>query len=344
MRSVFLILSFILSVCPGHAQHPDYGDTSFWWSHPEMKDNADYQPGGSICEAQNTAKADVFYIHPTTYYRGTRPNPRWNNQSVERLTKVIMLNQASVFNASCKIYAPKYRQVILRLMLDKKDTSRIRALDTAYSDVRAAFLTYLEKWNNGRPIVIAGHSQGSYLAQRLLQEFFENKPLANQLVAAYIPGYPMAEDVFDNQFRDLGVCTEKDQTGCLLPWQTVSYKMDGDYLRKNILLYIDGDHVFNDGFKLVCVNPLSWDTTSIRVDADDNPGSLAPFMRHQQFEIPEKGICDAQIVNGFVKVSELKDLSFNSTGGNYHIHDYGLFWSSVRENVALRVDAYLKSH
>jgi len=57
-------------------------------------------------------------------------------------------------------------------------------LELAYQDVKTAFEYYLKNWNQDRPIIIASHSQGSVHAQRLLKEFFEDKPLAKQLVAA----------------------------------------------------------------------------------------------------------------------------------------------------------------
>jgi alpha-beta hydrolase superfamily lysophospholipase len=62
-------------------------------------------------------------------------------------------------------------------------------VDLAYADVKAAFQYYLAHYNEGRPIIIAGHSQGTAHATRLLHEFFEHDPkLRRQLVAAYLIG------------------------------------------------------------------------------------------------------------------------------------------------------------
>ena len=65
-----------------------------------------------------------------------------------------------------------------------KDTSKAgKAFDFAYEDIKKSFEYYLQHYNNGRPIIIASHSQGTTHALRLLKEFFENKPL--QLVAVW---------------------------------------------------------------------------------------------------------------------------------------------------------------
>ena len=63
-----------------------------------------------------------------------------------------------------------------------------KAGEIAYDDIRRAFIYYLNNFNNGRPIIIAGHSQGAYHCKTLLKEFFDGKELQNQLVAAYLPG------------------------------------------------------------------------------------------------------------------------------------------------------------
>jgi hypothetical protein len=43
--------------------------------------------------------------------------------------------------------------------------------------VKTAFLYYLQHYNNGRPIIIASHSQGATHGKRLLKEFFDGKEL-----------------------------------------------------------------------------------------------------------------------------------------------------------------------
>lgn len=348
MRLLLPVWILLLHMWPmaAMAQDDDYTSFDLWWAHPEKSDFADHVPGGPFEDRQDTAMADVFYLHPTTFYRGFSTNATLHNASVERLTNVVVLNQATVFNGSCRVFAPKYRQTILKEFMLKNDTSRVAAFNIAYADVKNAFETYLKTWNNGRPIVIAGHSQGSYLAQRLLADYFEGKPLFDKLVVAYIPGYPLLKEAFDDQFRQIRFSQKPDDIGCIVAWQTVHKKTiekQTDQLDGRLLLYHNGGHRFiQSGDSLACTNPLSWYTDSIPIPYNYNPGSLVAVTRPGHMPIPQKAICDATVKEGKVAISHLRDQAFNSTGGNYHIHDYGLFWVSIRENVDLRVRRYLE--
>eukprot|EP00392_Amoebophrya_sp_AT5.2_P002584 g2589.t1 len=104
-------------------------------------------------------------------------------------TEWYITTDASVFNGQCRVFAPKFRQATWAFTW-KRESGR-KALEFAYGDVRRAFLAFLEEnktRNTGstrRPIVTASHSQGSILHTMLLQEFFEGKPLKQNLVAAY---------------------------------------------------------------------------------------------------------------------------------------------------------------
>ena len=101
-----------------------------------------------------------------------------------------ILYQASVFNLHCRVFAPRYRQAHIQNFYSSDTSKSKAAFEQAYNDIKTAFEYYLAHYNQGRPIIIAGHSQGAFLSERLLKEFFENKPLQKQLVAAYIIGWP----------------------------------------------------------------------------------------------------------------------------------------------------------
>ncbi len=339
------ILFLLLLATSIVAQDIDYTSNENWWARPDMNDFADHVPMGPFYDRQDSAKADVFFIHPTTYYRGLSANASLKNQTSSRLTNVVLLNQATVFNGSCRVFAPKYRQTILKEFMLKDDTGRVSYFDIAYSDIRIAFETYLKEFNNGRPVVIAGHSQGSYLAQRLLADYFENKPLYDQLVVAYIPGYPLPESNFGTLYKQIKTCNIPNETGCIATWQTMNYEGTfrfNDRLDGRLLVYTSSGHRFlTADDSLACTNPLSWRSDQVTIPTDSNPGSLISVTRPGHMPEPKKEVCDATVWKGKAVVTELKDLSFNSTGGNYHIHDYGLFWVSIRRNVAYRIENHL---
>ncbi len=95
---------------------PDYSKLKYWAALPFERDGADKTPRG-YTDNQETAKADVFYIHPTTYHGSSSDSLGWNAQLDDWNSKHYVDDfhiplEASVFNGSCKVYAPYYRQVI----------------------------------------------------------------------------------------------------------------------------------------------------------------------------------------------------------------------------------------
>lgn len=292
---------------------PDYSEPYYWSCRPGKEDFADITPPGSSLEQQSTATVDVFFIHPTTFNGQLAWNA--NVQDVElnaRTDEWSIKHQASVYNASCKVYAPRYRQMVFGGFFGEDTSSRIKALDLAYSDVKAAFEYYLKHDNQGRPIVIGAHSQGSVHGIRLMKEFFDGKPLADRLVAAYLPGWPFTTSTFD----ELPVCERPDQTGCVMGWAT--WKKGA--IPESIETFYKN---------AVVVNPISWTTGTTYASPDLHKG----FLNAKYKKIKAQHI-DAQIYKGILwvsspfAVSPIKD---------YHIGDYNLFWLDIRENVALRV-------
>lgn len=195
---------------------PDYNRLDYWAAHPWKKDLSDSVPK-PLRSQQRDSLADVFFIHPTTY-TGIKNgwNADINNTMLNAETDYsTILYQSSVFNQHCRGFAPRYRQAhISAFFTNAKEASD--AFDTAYSDLKRAFEFYLQHYNHDRPIIIAGHSQGGKMALRLLQDFFDGKPLQKKLVAAYIVGWPIPQ----NSFEFIPVCKDSVQTNCFCGWRT----------------------------------------------------------------------------------------------------------------------------
>jgi len=323
-----LWISYIVLIGQLHGQTaPDYSDLYYWAAHPDKEDNADRVPDAALQDNQKGSKVDVFFLHPTTHTKGN-PNGQWNGSVTdeklrEKTSDGTILHQASIFNGTGRVFAPYYRQAHLKAYFTKKKDLAKKAFDFAYEDVKAAFEYYLQNENNGRPFIIASHSQGTTHMGRLMKERIDNDPkLREQLVAAYLIGMPVPKDSFDN----IPICESPEQTGCFCSWRT--YK-EG-YLPKK---HAQGSHI-------AVSNPLSWTTQENKVSKDKNPGSvLAKF---------EKGfvanLVGAEIHNGLLWVVKPKfPGSFLLISGNYHIADFNLFYLSVRENSILRKQTYLEN-
>jgi len=231
-----------------------------------------------------------------------------------------ILYQASVFNKYCRVFSPRYRQANLDAFYTNKKDSSEAALELAYNDVKKAFEYYLQHYNNGRPIIIASHSQGTWHAGRLLKEFFEGKPLQQQLVCAYIIGLP----VFTNYFSTLKPCTDAASTGCFVSWRTFEQGYESPYVKKEMR-------------KAYVVNPLTWTMDDGLAPASLNKGAV---LRNFNKVIP--GLVHAQIHGNILWVNKPKFFgSIFLKTKNYHIADYNLFYENIRENVGTRIKSFL---
>jgi hypothetical protein len=149
---------------------PDYSKIESWAALPNKVDAADSTPKKSnVTNNQVSAKADVFFVYPTIFTNAPKNEYQWNadvndgvlNNDIQRST---LLNQATAFNGACRVFAPYYRQAHLFAFYTPNPEDGKQALELAYQDVKAAFEYYLEHYNQGRPIVIASHSQGVTIA------------------------------------------------------------------------------------------------------------------------------------------------------------------------------------
>src|SRR5262249_27804609 len=88
------------------------------------------------------------------------------NEATDRVATGI---QASAFNGCCSVYAPRYRQANGTAFTHPSPDGG-RAIALAYTDVHRAFEEFNSRRGAGRPFILAGHSQGTVLAERLLHE------------------------------------------------------------------------------------------------------------------------------------------------------------------------------
>lgn len=324
---------------------PDYASTDSWAALPDKKDEADIAPTNTkYPESQDTAVADVFFIHPT----GSFSNKFWNipiddPEAVFSCSEV-MKYDASAFNAAARVYAPRYRQATLYAFFEDRTDAGLKAIDLAYSDVERAFLHYIKFYNNGRPFIIAAHSQGSFHGLRLLQEQIIGTGFMDRMVAAYLVGGPIPMDV-----PGIKPSRHGTDTGTLIGWNTYTPKGDPRFFTEGTIAWIDGSYRCIAGKPLVQINPLSWEPGGAKVPAVDNPGSLLISGSPKEPSPLVQGVCGADASGKVVIIDEPKvaGLSFpdeaqdmplfNSAKGDYHNFDYLLFYESIRKNAIDRV-------
>jgi hypothetical protein len=312
---------------------PDYADAATWTAHPDRQDAADVAPVGLRAVEPARAAADVFYVHPTTYLGSAWNGPVDDAELNADTDELATLIQASAFNGCCAVYGPRYRQAQGQAFV-RPGPDAAAAIDLAYGDVRAAFRFFLAQHGRGRPFILAGHSQGSVLAARLLEQEIAGTALRDRLVAAYLIGAPIT------RARSLGVpaCATPDATGCLVTWNARGPRFAGSVFD----FHAEGERV--------CVNPLTWRSDETPAGAALNQGAV--FL-HAGDGAPLPGFADARCRGGMLIVSRIGDpprdlasrlLDFVIGPENHHPIEYQLYYMNLRSNAAERVAAYLRGH
>jgi len=340
MKKTFIFILFILGITACSDKYlafkdryqfkskdgkPDYSNLHYWAAHPWKWDPSDSIPK-PLRNEQRDSVVDVFFLHPTMYtlkMKSEKMNADIDNDYINAKTDYsTILYQASAFNQHARVFAPRFREAHIGAYLFKDSSSSIKAFDLAYEDVKTSFEYYLQHYNNGRPIIIVSHSQGSTHALRLLKEFFENKPLYKQLVAAYIVGMAIPK----NYFISLKMCNDSLATGCLCGWRTFKKGYRPFYVKRA------------NGNSFV-TNPLTWKTDEEYAPRKMNKGSVL-----YKFNKVYKATTDARIKTDILWVRKPKfPWSFLYRARNYHVGDINLYYMNIRQNVGQRTESYFKN-
>ena len=237
--------------------------------------------------------------------------------------------QTSVFEESCNIYMPYYRQISM-----PKPGTDYRFVTNYLSgfDATDALDYFLNNLNEGRPFILAGHSQGSSTLLNLLENYMTKHPEhLKRMVAAYPIGFAVTKDYLER--TGLKFAEGATDTGVIVSWNTEGV---GNKDAKNATLAPNG----------LSINPINWKRDDTYAPATDNLGSLMG-----KIIIP--GIVDARVdtVRGSVVVTtaEAKPFAINEPEAIplfgpecYHRDDYGFFYNNLKQNIADRIKAYME--
>jgi hypothetical protein len=317
---------------------PDYTDPRNWSALPERDDAGDRWPTGSPPVDQVAAAVDVFYVHPTTYVGNAWNAPTDDPALAEATDRVATQIQATAFNACCSVYAPRYRQAN-GTQFTNPSADGARAFDLAYTDVVRAFEAFQARRGADRPFLLAAHSQGSILAQRLLFEKISGTPLRDQLVAAYLPGGTVTQEGLREAAPDIPPCRTTSDLHCVVAWNA----RGPEYVTNEFAM------ARSDRRTLLCTNPLSWQPDGAPMPADRNLGAV--FLESDD-PSPRLAFADAQCVDGTLVIREIgaapRDLPSRILdhvlgAGNHHPIEYQIYFMNIRENAAQRVRGVVRS-
>ncbi|MCR5508159.1 MAG: DUF3089 domain-containing protein [Lachnospiraceae bacterium] len=300
-----------------------------------VKRRIDYsdEDNWAYCGVGEEKEADLFLICPTVDM-----NDEFNMSMEDADTKANFLGalnmERGIYESDTRMYAPYYRQAAMKVY-SMTPEEREPYMEYAYDDVSEAFGYYLENENNGRPIILAGFSQGADMCYRLLEEYFYDKEHIDKLVAVYAIGWPCTEALV-KEFPQIRPAESADDTGVVISFDCESEDVTDTFITPA-------------GTKAYTINPLSWSTDTEAADRSLNLGAC--FTDYDgNINSEEKEFCGCYIdgERGILKVTDVNAEDYPALvpglpDGAYHIYDYQFFYRNLEENVGSRIDSFLNA-
>ncbi|MGD9155431.1 MAG: DUF3089 domain-containing protein [Bacillota bacterium] len=281
----------------------------------------------------DTARAvDVFFLCPTVFFGSeTQFNMPIDEQKVRQKFLGATNMEKGIYDPTGRFFAPYYRQAGLNVY-KLGQTAAAPYFELAYADVKAAFQYYLTKYNQGRPIILAGFSQGADMVVRLLKDLFGEEGLRRQLVAAYVIGWRVTPEEL-RRYPQLKMAQGERDTGVI-----ISFNSEAPEVQNSIIV----------PHRTLGINPLNWKTTTEPAARSLNKGAV--FTRYDG-GIAKEILCltgaylDGK--RGTLKVPDVTAAEYPPVldlfaPGVYHLYDYQFFYRNLQENVRVRSEAYLK--
>lgn len=322
---VFLFLwTIVLSACEEHLSEPvlpaapDYTQPEAWFSTEYRDENA----------------YDIFYIVPTCvfdwhnrdgdicHYMDTdNPEHRTAVEGPIRLAQGIFADEANLF-------APYYRQITIESWMESNAEIESR-FKVAYTDIKSAFEHYLQHLNNGRPFVLAGHSQGGKAVIELLKHEMTDE-LYRRMIAAYPLGYPVREG---DTSPYLVPASDASGTGVFITFNSVSSP-------EKLPPLLTGSRT--------AINPLNWRTDCTAGTAEqhlgsvftDTYGNIVSEEAHKISAYLDENT-KALVISGVnPEKYYVPALSQLFLPGNYHVVELNFFYRNLQQNVKNRAANY----
>ena len=308
--SAMLLCSALLWSCHNRQQQcneevipiePDYTDSAQWYV------------------VERNADVDLFYIVATEtddylngaclcHYADTY------NDSIRKLLEDEMTGIDHIMNDSLNYYSPYYRQCTMESFVS--DSLMNSRLPLALADVRRAFDHYLKHYNNGRPFILAGFSQGAIAVIDLLKAMDDDT--YSRLVAAYVIGFKITDDDLSAS-QHIVAARDSDDLGVTVCYNSV---------RDNSCAV----PILSDGCRMA-INPVSWRT-------DATPALLLDPKSGDTLTVALDTTSLLLHVTGYSRNDYM--LPLIGCDGNYHCLEVSLYRHCLKHNIGLRAKRYMK--
>lgn len=299
MRYFIVLLSFLLLSC--NHTYTDYSDRDMW-----------YAMGG---EEKTT---DVFYITPTCTWskKDSRGVVRYNMDVKDSAQRAHTHSPSELARRALSLhsnfYCPYYAQVSMDSWGESDAALVEQRYEIAREEIINAFDYYIKNMNDGRPFILAGHSQGGAMVIELLKNYMDDE-VYKKMIAAYVIGYPINSE--DLKCKYIVPATSSDDTGVVVAYNSTST--------------LDAASPIFKGNEL-CINPVSW--TYDTIPAISQVGDTVSLDTAHHTLIVKGVDVDAYYV---------PSASFIIPRGNLHIAEYDLYMKELGENTLNRINSFI---
>ena len=306
---------------------PDWSDAAAWYISVAWYIS---QPSGDNPEGATAPAADIFYILPTCVWDWTtedgqscRYSDYTRTDHIEAFRPSVGLAEDIFAQGQYGFYCPYYRQISLNVWMDG-EVAVEELFPLSMEDVSAAFDYYLDNYNEGRPFVLAGFSQGGKAVVELVKhapaEVLERMVAAyaigyraevlERMVAAYAIGYRISDEEVE-QYPQLRPATDSTGTGTIISYNSAA----SPEAACAVLSPSD-----------VCINPVNWTTDAVPAALNDSVTVTVDTVNH------------LLIVDGLdPEHYYAPSLASTFPLGNYHLQELTLYQEHLRRNTALRL-------
>jgi hypothetical protein len=308
--------------------------------------------------AAGDSSFDCFYVYPTVSTQST-DNANLTIQSGEIGAAIA---QASPFSPYCRVWAPMYRQRTEQSLAKGLGNDRT-ADDIAYQSVLAGWKDYLTHYNDHRPVIFIGHSQGAAMLIRLLESQIDpNSTLRSRMVTAIIAGgnvaVPLGQDV-GSTFKHIPLCTSGAQTSCVIAYSTFPKRPPADSLfgRPGQGVSLQSGQTAKVGVQVACTNPAALGGGAATLDPlfltatmpPPAPSVATPWVSYPGLytaQCRDEGGASWLQVNSEPSAGDARPVVAESLGPQwgYHLEDINLTLGNLLADVSLQERAYTAIH
>lgn len=296
---LFIFLLFLVS-----CKSESYLDDNLWAMKEDTKD----------------LKVDTFLIAPTAS-SGVGNLDYTNSKNKSKFFGACKM-QSGIYDEYSRVFAPYYHQALLdTYTLENKQ----EYINIAYNDIKEAFDTYLNHFNNGNHIIISGYSQGAELALRLLEDYIANDDFYDKYVACYAYGWIVSDDYLAKNER-LKVAISATDQKVIISFNTEAIDVKSSFVVK------EGEYSNS-------INPLSWKRDNLVADKELNLGAVfLDTYGNIKNTIENFSGCYIDKDRGTLKVTDVNKEDYPSKisfieDGVYHLYDYQFFYNNLKQNV-----------